>query len=115
MSGFSISIKKSSGKPVTAGNLVLTPVSQAVVVRAPGQVNGLIWNRPVALRVQALGEEMQVTQAPQEVPVYDYTRRAQMLILGAGLLGSALIWLIFRKKDIHILNRSKFEEACHDR
>jgi hypothetical protein len=95
MPGFSISIKKSSGRPVTAGNLELTQVSQAVVIRAPGQVNGLIWNRPVAVRVkrvQADGEERQVTQV---MPVYDYTRLAQILILGAGLLGSLLIWLRF--------------------
>jgi len=91
MSGFSISIKKSSGSPIPAGNLELTPVSQAVVIRAPGQANGLVWNRPVAVRVQAPGVEMQF------LPVYDYTRLAQLLILGAGLLGSALIWLIFRK------------------
>lgn len=92
MSRFSISIKKSSGSPIPAGNLELTPVSQAVVIRAPGQVNGLIWNRPVAVRVQVPGNEMQV------LPVYDYTRLAQILILGAGLLGSVLIWLIFRKR-----------------
>jgi len=99
MSGFSISLRKSSGRPVIAGNLELTPVSQAVIIRAPGQVNGLIWNRPVAVRVKrvrAPGEEMQVPAAPQDVPVYDYTRLAQILILGAGLLGSALIWLFFR-------------------
>ena len=98
MSGFSISIKKLNGKPVTVGNLELTPVSQAVRVRGPGQANGLVWNRPVAVRVkrrQAPGEEMQVTQV---IPVYDYTRRTQMLIVGAGLIGSALIWLIFRIK-----------------
>ena len=102
MSGFSISIKKSSGRPVTAGNLVLTPVSQAVVIRTPGQVNGLVWNRPVAVRVQrvpAPGAEMQATQV---MPVYDYTRRAQILILGVGLLGSALIWLIFRNRSKHL-------------
>ncbi len=96
MSGLSISIKKSSGRPVPAGNLELTPVSQALVIRAPGQVGGLIWNRPVAVRVQAPGEEAQV------LPIYDYTRRAQILILGAGLLGSALIWLIFRKETKNI-------------
>jgi len=102
MSGFSISLKKSSGRPVTAGNLELTPVSQALIVRAPGQVGGLVWNRPVAVRVKrkpAPGEEMPVTQAPQEVPVNDRTRLAQILILGAGLLGSTLIWLIFRNRS----------------
>ena len=98
MSGFSISIKKSSGRPVTAGNLVLTPVSQAVLIRTPGQVNGLVWNRPVAVRVQRVERE----QAPQDVPVYDYTRRTQMLILGVGLLGSVLIWLIFRNHSMNL-------------
>jgi hypothetical protein len=91
LSGFSVSIKKSSGRPIQVGNLKLTPVSQAVVIRAPGQANGLVWNRPVAIGVQAPGEDMQV------LPVYDHTRLAQILILGTGLLCSALIWLIFRK------------------
>jgi hypothetical protein len=88
---FSISIKQSSSNPIQAGNLEVTPVSQALIIRAPGRANGLVWNRPVAVRVQTPGEQMQV------LPVYDRTRLAQLLILGAGLLGSALIWLILRK------------------
>ena len=78
MSGFSISIKKSRSNPIPAGHLEVTEVSQALVIRAPGQANGLVWNRPYAVRVQVPGEKMQV------VPVYDYTRRAQLLILGAA-------------------------------
>ena len=93
MPRFSVSIKKYSGSPIQSGTMQLTPVSQAVILRTPGQANGLVWNRPVAIRVQAPGEEMQV------VPVYDRTRLAQILILGAGLLGSALIWFIFRKSS----------------
>jgi hypothetical protein len=93
MSGFSISIKKSSGRPFTAGSLQLTPVSQAVVMRAPGRVNRLVWNRPVTIRVQSPGQDAQV------LPVYDYTRLVQILILGAGLLGSTLIWLILRNSS----------------
>jgi hypothetical protein len=105
MSGFSISIKKSNGKPIPVGNLELIPVSQALVIRTPGQINGLVWNRPVAIRVQRVQRvqtpdgEMPATQV---VPVYDYTRRAQMLILGVGLLGSALIWLILRNRSKHL-------------
>ena len=93
MSGFSISIKKSSGRPIKAGSLELTPVSQAVVVRLPGPTGGLVWNRPVAIRVEAPGKAAQV------LPVYDYTRLSQILILDAGLLGSTLIWLVFRKRS----------------
>ena len=93
MSRFSISLKKSSGSPIQAGNLKVIPVSQALVIRVPGQANGLVWNRPVAIGVQAPAEEMQI------LPVYDRTRLAQLLILGAGLLGSGLIWLIFRKRS----------------
>jgi hypothetical protein len=92
MSGFSISIKKYSGRPVQSGILQLTPVSQAVILRTPGQASGLVWNRPVAIRVQAPGKETQV------LPIYDRTRLAQLLILGAGLLGSALIWSIYRNR-----------------
>ncbi len=96
MSRFPVSIKKSSGRPVQAGNLELTPISQALVVRLPGlfrnrlQPGGLVWNRPVAVRVQAPGEAARI------LPVYDYTRLAQILLLGAGLLGSTFIWLVFR-------------------
>ncbi len=102
MSRFPVSIKKSSGRPVQAGNLELTPISQALVVRLPGLFRnrlppsswpgrgGLVWNRPVAVRVQAPGEAARI------LPVYDYTRLAQFLVLGAGLLGSTLIWLVYR-------------------
>ena len=96
MSRFSISIKKFSGNPIPVGNVELTPVSQAVILHAPGRARGLVWNRPVAVRVQVPGEEI---QTPQVTPVYDYTRLVQLLILGAGLLGSTLIWLILRKRD----------------
>jgi hypothetical protein len=91
--GFPISIKKFSGSPIPAGNVELTLISQAVIIRSPGQAGGLVWNRPVAVRVETPGKDTQV------LPVYDYTRLGQILFLGAGLLGSALIWLIFRKRS----------------
>jgi hypothetical protein len=106
MSGFSISIKKSNGKPIPVGNLELIPVSQALVIRTPGQVNGLVWNRPVAVRVKRLEQAIAEMQVVQVLPVRDDTRLAQLLILGAGLLGSALIWLIFRNHS-----NSKGKEA----
>jgi hypothetical protein len=93
LSRLSVSIKKYKGRPIPVGNGTLTPVSQAVVLQAPGWANGLVWNRPIAVRVQSPGEEIKL------LPVYDYTRLAQILILGAGLLGSTLIWLFFRKRD----------------
>jgi len=86
-----ISIKNHTGAPITFGPLCLFPVSQAVVVQVSGR-GGLVWNRPAAVGIQMLGEEVRF------IPVYDYTRLAQVLILAAGLLGSLLIWLFLHRK-----------------
>ena len=86
-----ISIKNHTGAPITSGQLCLFPASQAVVVQVLGR-GGLVWNRPAAIGVQMPGEEVRF------IPVYDYTRLAQVLILAAGLLGSLLIWLFLHRK-----------------
>jgi hypothetical protein len=86
-----ISIKNHTRKPISAGQVRLFPVSQALVIQVPGR-GGLVWNRPAAVGVQMPGEEVRF------IPVYDYTRLAQVLILAAGLFGSFLIWLFLHKR-----------------
>jgi hypothetical protein len=92
LSILSISFKKLAGSPIPVGTVNLIPVSEAVIIRTPGWVKGLIWNRPIAVGVQEPGEEEKL------LPIYDYTRLAQVLILGIGLFGSVLIWMSLRKR-----------------
>ena len=72
--------KTVSGDKVTVGDISLTPVAQALIVRCAH--GGLVWNRPVALLVERDGHT-------QRVPIVDVTRLVQI-----GLLGLTLICLV---------------------
>lgn len=86
-----ISIKNHTGKPISAGQVRLFPSSQALVIQVSGR-RDLVWNRPAAVGVQMPGEEVRF------IPIYDYTRLAQVLILAASLFGSFLIWLFLHRR-----------------
>jgi hypothetical protein len=66
-----------SGEPVTAGDITLTPQSQALTVRFPK--GGFVWNRPVAVLVERDGQM-------ERIPVVDVTRIAQVFLLGLGFV-----------------------------
>jgi len=68
---------RSSGDPVTVGDITVTPQSRALVVRLPK--GGFIWNRPTAVLVEQHGPA-------RRIPIIDVTR-----ILQAGLLGLAAL------------------------
>ena len=75
--------------PVKAKDLQLIPLAQSVRIGLPGLPAGLIWNRPTAVIVQDdMGEQ-------QVLPIQDVTRNLQLLLLGLGLVGSLMIWLVF--------------------
>ena len=83
--------KTRAGEPVEANDLTIYPVARSFRVNIPGAHGGIIWNRPVAVIVEDSAGNRQV------LPVVDRTRQIQMAIFGAGLLGTLLTWLIFRK------------------
>jgi len=85
-------IETKAGATVQAGGNQITPLAQVVRLGLPGIDGGLIWNRPVAVRVKLQDSQEQV------LPVIDVTRLAQITVLGLGLLGSLLIWLLWRKR-----------------
>jgi len=58
----------------------------------PGKLDTIRWVYGEIVRKIAPGEEVRF------IPVYDYTRLAQVLILAAGLVGSFLIWLFLHRK-----------------
>lgn len=81
-----------AGDAVPAGSRIIIPVSRALQIHVPGMKGGFIWNRPVGLWVQSPdGSE-------EFIPIQDVTRRAQLMALVAGLLGSLFVWMIFRRK-----------------
>ena len=77
-------LENHAGDPVQIGELELIPVSQAARLQIAGL--NLIWNRPASVIVRR--EDGQQTT----LPVHDTTRRAQLILLGAGLLGAWLAW-----------------------
>ena len=89
-----ITLESHAGEAVQAGARRLTPISSVVRLDIPGWRGGVVWNRPAAILVsEPDGQE-------QLLPVRDITRITQLLVLGAGLLGSWLIWLAFRRRKV---------------
>ena len=78
-----------TGEPLQAAGWQILPVSRALVIQSQRFPAGLVWNRPNAVSVRtADGQE-------QMLPIYNETRRQQLILLGVGLLGSLLIGIIF--------------------
>lgn len=86
-----LTIQNKSGAEILAGEQRITPISQVVQVRLPGMQGGFVWNRPLAVRVQAADGSQQV------LPVEDITRITQLSLVGLGLVGGLLIWLVARR------------------
>ena len=78
----------SSGKPVTAGDLIVTPQSRVLVVRSP--YGGWVWNRPVAVQVEQANRP---SASPARIPIVDVTRLAQLGFLGLSLIFSIITLL----------------------
>ena len=85
-------IETRSGAPLQASGWTVTPVTRVLIIRFPFLHGGLIWNRPIELRVQASGEPEQKLYLP------DVTRQIQYALLGGSLLFSLLILLGFRQR-----------------
>jgi hypothetical protein len=80
------------GAPIQAGGRTLTPVARSLRISLPGKAVGLIWNRPVAVNVQAAGE------ADRMIPIVDVTRIAQLWIVGAFFLFAFILGTIVRAR-----------------
>lgn len=81
-----------SGEEVTAGDVTLTPQSQALTISWPN--GGFVWNRPVAVLVERGGQT-------ERIPVVDVTRIAQITLLGLGfVLSIAVFMLSIRQRRI---------------
>lgn len=86
-----ITNRRVEGQPIQAGDITLTPVSQALVIEIPGGVAGFTWNRPVGVRVDVPGQEQRF------LPVVDVTRRTVWAIFGAMAGSLLIVWLLRRR------------------
>ena len=78
--------------PIRVGNQSITLISKALRWAPPLGFGGLIWNRPLAVRVRS------ANGVEHLLPVVDETRRQQLLILALGLAASLLIALLMPRK-----------------
>ena len=80
-----------TGETMQVGDYQITPTTNVLKIRLPGQRAGLIWNRPKAVTVRTSnGQE-------NSLPVRDVTRLVIWYMLAGGLLGAILIGLMYHK------------------
>jgi hypothetical protein len=73
-----------SGTPITVGDTILIPRSQALSVRLP--FGGFVWNRPLSVLVERKGQT-------DEIPIVDVTRIALLSITASGFVLTLLAWI----------------------
>lgn len=79
------------GETTVLSGYKVTPQSQALTLHLP--FAGFVWNRPVAVTVEADG-------VTQQIPIVDATRVTQFTIYGvAALFALFLGRVLFRKAD----------------
>ena len=74
-----------SGDPVKAGDIIVTPQSEAISLRWP--YGGLVWNRPVAVLVEKGGQT-------ERIPIVDVTRAVQLGLLGLSVILSIITFVV---------------------
>ncbi len=89
-----IHIRTNVGKAVHLNGSTIVPIARSVHIRLPLLSGGLIWNRPIAVLVRP-DDGIEYT-----LPVRDVTRRLQLFVLAAGVLGSMLLWLLQRRRRL---------------
>ena len=71
-----------TGAPVTAGDYIVRPLTQILVIRPP--FGGLVWSRPVAVLAESAGRT-------ERIRIVDITRAVQIGLLIAGLVASRVL------------------------
>ena len=74
-----------AGKPVQMAGYQVYPIEKSSRIQPPGKWGVLFWQRPSAVVVQFPDGSDEV------IPIQDQTRKAQVILLGIGLIGSFLI------------------------
>ena len=80
------------GSPLKVGDQTITVISRALRWTWPMGFGGIVWNRPVAVKIQTASGVEHV------LPVVDETRRRQIMIFALGMVGAMLISMLFRPR-----------------
>jgi len=92
MPDFSSLFVTAEGKPLKVGDQTITVVSRALRWSPPWGFGGVVWNRPVAVKV------LTANGVEHTLPVVDETRRRQIIIVALGLVGAILISALFGQR-----------------
>ena len=86
-----LNFEQKAGDPMIIGDIRIIPFAQTLQLQFPRwRSGGLIWNRPASVLVVTRDGQEQV------LPIHDVTRRMQLSLFGAGILGVLLIGILFR-------------------
>jgi len=85
-----IQTENRAGKPIEVDDYKIIPIEKSSRIQPPGMWGVLRWHRPSAVVVQHPGSIDEV------IEIQDPTRKAQLVLLGVGLIGS-LILILFNK------------------
>ena len=91
-----IHTKNRAGKPIRIANYQLIPIEKFSRMQPPGMWGVLLWQRPSAVIVQHPDGTDEI------IEIQDPTRKAQLVLLGFGLIGSFLILLMKKRFDVRL-------------
>ncbi|MBO0837707.1 MAG: hypothetical protein J2P28_19650 [Actinobacteria bacterium] len=75
---------------MTANGVTVTPVARTLTVRTG--FGGLVWNRPVAVRVERNGRV-------EQLRIVDLTRAVQVGLLATGAVAAVALAVLVRRKE----------------
>ncbi len=87
-----LSIVTKRSYPFEVGDATVKLLSRSLRFQPASYRWALIWQRPKAVVVRKQNGDQEI------LPIRNVTRRAQLIIIGLGLLVSLLIWLGLRKR-----------------
>ncbi len=100
-----VTIETRIGAPIAAGATSVVPIARSVRLELGSAA--MAWTRAVGVTVlPALGGPTRSDGGETELPIHDLTRRWQLALLGAGLLGSLALWLGGRRRRVLKVGRS---------
>ena len=76
--------------PVTANGVTVTPLARTLTVRT--RFGALVWNRPVAVRVERGGQV-------ERIRIVDVTRAVRVGLLVSGVVAAAALAALVRRKE----------------
>jgi hypothetical protein len=88
-----IESKVIAGHPIRIDGDQVVTLTRSIRAHLFGLRGGFVWNRPIAIMI--IGED----GTERVLPIRDMTRTSQILLLGAGIIGSLLIWGFLRGRN----------------